>query len=461
MVIASVIFVFNYLPKLVYVSQLEQIKDDGQLIVITRNSPTTYYEGPDGPAGLEYELAKMFADELGVELVLLVPDSLNDLLRQIEAGDAHIAAAGLTITPEREKKFRFGPAYQQISEQLIYNVSNIRPVSLSELDGSLEVVANSSHAERLKQLKKKYPDLSWKESYEMESEELLQMVSDDIIEYTIADSNEFALNQRFLINLRAAFDINGKQSLAWMMPRAGDNSLYLEVQRFFKKIRDNGELQRLLERAYGHVENFDYVGTKIFMRHIGLRLPRFRDLFEKAGEEHNLDWRLLAAMGYQESHWDPDAISPTGVRGIMMLTLKTARDLKIQDRLDPENSISGGARYFRKTLDRMDKNIPEPDRTWMAMAAYNVGYYHLQDARLLAKKLGRDPNRWIDIKETLPLLAKRKWYKQTRYGFARGWEPVQYVENIRSYYDILKWVDEGDLEVTPVPEEFLKIPNSL
>ena len=461
MVIASVIFVFNYLPKLVYVSQLEQIKDDGQLIVITRNSPTTYYEGPDGPAGLEYELAKMFADELGVELVLLVPDSLNDLLRQIEAGDAHIAAAGLTITPEREKKFRFGPAYQQISEQLIYNVSNIRPVSLSELDGSLEVVANSSHAERLKQLKKKYPDLSWKESYEMESEELLQMVSDDIIEYTIADSNEFALNQRFLINLRAAFDINGKQSLAWMMPRAGDNSLYLEVQRFFKKIRDNGELQRLLERAYGHVENFDYVGTKIFMRHIGLRLPRFRDLFEKAGEEHKLDWRLLAAMGYQESHWDPDAISPTGVRGIMMLTLKTARDLKIQDRLDPENSISGGARYFRKTLDRMDKNIPEPDRTWMAMAAYNVGYYHLQDARLLAKKLGRNPNRWIDIKETLPLLAKRKWYKQTRYGFARGWEPVQYVENIRSYYDILKWVDEGDLEVTPVPEEFLKIPNSL
>ena len=403
----------------------------------------------------------MFADDLGVKLTLLVPDSLNDLLRQMETGDVHIAAAGLTITPEREKTFRFGPAYQQISEQLIYNVSNIRPVSLSELDGSLEVVANSSHAEHLQQLKTRHPELSWKESTDMESDELLQMVSDDIIEYTIADSNEFALTQRFLINLRAAFDINGKQSLAWMLPRSDDNSLYLEVQKFFKRIRENGELQRLLERAYGHVENFDYVGTKIFMRHIGLRLPRYRDFFEEAAKEHNLDWRLLAAMGYQESHWDPEAISPTGVRGIMMLTRKTAGDLKIKNRLDPKSSIHGGARYFRKTLDRMDKNIPDPDRTWMAMAAYNVGYYHLQDARLLAKKLGRDPNRWIDIKETLPLLAKRKWYKQTRYGFARGWEPVQYVENIRSYYDILKWVDEGELEVTPVPEEFFKIPNSL
>lgn len=461
MVVASVIFVFNYLPKLAYVSLLEQIKDDGQLIVITRNSPTTYYEGPDGPAGLEYELVKMFADELGVELTLLVPDTLNDLLRQIEAGDAHIAAAGLTITPEREKNFRFGPSYQQISEQLIYNVSNIRPVSLSKLDGSLEVVTNSSHAERLKKLKEKYPALNWKESYDMESEDLLQMVSDNIIEYTIADSNEFALTQRFLINLRAAFDINGKQSLAWMLPRAQDNSLYLEVQKFFKKIRENGELQRLLERAYGHVENFDYVGTKIFMRHIGLRLPRYRDFFEKAAAENGLDWRLLAAMGYQESHWDPDAVSATGVRGIMMLTRRTARELKIKNRLDPKSSIEGGARYFRKTLDRMDKNIPDPDRTWMAMAAYNVGFYHLQDARLMAKRLNKDPNRWIDIKETLPLLAKRKWYKQTRYGFARGWEPVQYVENIRSYYDILKWVDEGDLEVTPVPEEFFKIPNSL
>jgi membrane-bound lytic murein transglycosylase F len=407
-------------------------------------------------------MAKMFADELGVKLTLLVPDSLNDLLSKITSNTAHIAAAGLTITKDREKIFRFGPAYQEITEQLVYNVSNKRPRNLSRIkDGTLEVVANSSHAERLKYLKTATPDLNWKSSYELESEELLQMVSDDIIEYTIADSNELSLNQRFLINLRVAFDIGEAQSLAWVMPQTEDISLFLEVQKFFKKIKANGELTRLIERAYGHVENFDYVGTKIFMRHIEIRLPEFQELFEKAAAEQKLDWRLIAAMGYQESHWDPDAVSSTGVRGIMMLTLKTANDLKIKNRLNPEKSIAGGAKYFKQTLKRMDKNIPEPDRTWMAMAAYNVGYYHIQDARELTKKRNKNPNRWVDVKQTLPLLAKRKWYKQTRYGFARGWEPVQYVENIRSYYDVLKWVDESNSTTTPVPEEFLIIPNSL
>jgi len=460
-VIASIIFIFNYLPKLRGVSLLEQIKNDGQLIVVTRNSPTTYYEDADGPAGLEYEMAKMFAEDLGVELTLLIPDSFDDLLDKVSNNRVHIAAAGLTITKEREKTFQFGPAYQQITEQLVYNVANKRPRSLAKLDGTLEVVANSSHEERLKYLKNSIPDLSWKSNHQQESEELLQMVSDNIIEYTIADSNELALNQRFLINLRVAFDISKPQSLAWAMPKTDDKSLFREVQKFFKKIKENGELKRLLERNYGHVEDFDYVGTKIFMRHIETRLPAFRTFFEKAAKQHGLDWRLIAAMGYQESHWDPDAISPTGVRGIMMLTLKTAKDMNVKNRLDPESSISGGAKYFKKTLQRIDKKITEPDNIWMAMAAYNVGFYHLQDARKITRKLGNDPNRWIDVRQSLPLLAKRKWYKQTRYGYARGWEPVRYVENIRSYYDILKWIDDSNTKTTTVPEEFLKIPNSL
>jgi len=406
-------------------------------------------------------MAKMFADELDVELTLLVPDSLNDLLDSISNNTVHIAAAGLTITKAREKIFRFGPVYQEITEQLVYNIANKRPKNISRLDGTLEVVANSSHEERLNQLKETAAELSWKSNNEIESEELLEMVSDNIIEYTIADSNELALNQRFLINLRVAFDVSEPQSLAWALPKTDDKSLFLAVQKFFKKIKENGELTRMIERNYGHVENFDYVGTKIFLRHIETRLPEFQDFFIDEAAKHNLDWRLIAAMGYQESHWDPDAVSPTGVRGIMMLTLKTAKDLGVKNRLDPESSISGGSRYYRQTLDRIDEKVAVPDRYWMAMAAYNVGYYHLQDARTITRKLEKNPNRWIDVKQALPLLAKKKWYKQTRYGYARGWEPVRYVENIRSYYDILKWVDDGRAVTTPVPEEFLKIPNSL
>jgi len=460
-VIASIIFVFNYLPKLRSVSLLEQIKNDGQLIVATRNSPTTYYEDADGPAGLEYEMAKMFADDLGVELTLLIPDSFDDLLDKVANNEVHIAAAGLTVTKDREKRFQFGPAYQEITEQLVYNVSNKRPRSLRTLDGTLEVLANSSHEESLKFYKGKIPNLTWKPNHQLESEELLQMVSDNIIEYTVADSNELSLNQRFMINLRVAFHLGGSQPLAWALPKNDDKSLFREVQKFFKKIKVNGELRRLIERNYGHVEDFDYVGTKIFMRHIETRLPTYRDFFEQAASEYGLDWRLVAAMGYQESHWDPDAVSPTGVRGIMMLTLKTAKDMAIKNRLDPKSSIQGGAKYFKKTLDRIDKKISAPDNTWMAMAAYNVGFYHLQDARLITRKLDKDPNLWIDVKTALPLLAKSKWYKQTRFGYARGWEPVRYVENIRSYYDILKWVDDSNVETTTVPKEYLKIPNSL
>jgi len=403
----------------------------------------------------------MFADELGVSLTLLIPDSFDDLLDQISKNAIHIAAAGLTVTKEREKIFRFGPTYQEITEQLIYNVSNKRPRSLSRLNGSLEVVANSSHEERLKLLKNDHKNLSWKANHDIDSEELLQMVSDEIIDFTIADSNELLLNQRFLINLRIAFDISEPQQLAWALPQTEDKSLFLEVQKFFTKIKENGELTRLIERNYGHVETFDYVGTKFFMRHIEKRLPSYRTFFEEASKTQDVDWRLIAAMGYQESHWDPDAVSPTGVRGIMMLTLKTARELNIKNRLDPESSIIGGAKYFKQTRDRMDDEITEPDRTWMAMAAYNVGYSHLQDARIITRKLKKNPNLWIDVKEALPLLAQKKWYKQTRFGYARGWEPVRYVENIRSYYDILKWVEESNIVITPEPVEFLKIPNSI
>jgi len=461
-VITCIILIFNHAPKLNNQSLLAQIKADGQLVVITRNSPTTYYEEADGPAGLEYEMAKMFADELGVELTLLIPESLNDLLGKITDNTAHIAAAGLTITKEREKHYRFGPPYQEITEQLVYNAANRRPRNLSQLDnGTLEVVANSSHEERLKYLQAVVKNLNWKSNGALESEELLQMVSDNIIEYTIADSNEFALNQRFFINLRTAFDISEPQLLAWVMPKSDDDSLYLAVQKFFKKIKKNGELNRMIERAYGHTEDFDYVGTKIFMRHIETRLPKYLTMFEKAAIEHDVDWRLIAAMGYQESHWDPDAISPTGVRGIMMLTLKTAKELEVANRRDPKSSIYGGAKYFTKTLERMDESIPQPDRTWMAMAAYNVGYSHLQDARKIARKLDKNPDRWIDVKQVLPLLAKKKWHKDTRYGYARGWEPVSYVENVRSYYDILKWIDDNNNQEITVPEEFLKIPNSL
>ncbi len=458
----SVVLAFKIIPAFNSKNLLEQIKDNGELIVITRNSPTTYYQNAAGPAGLEYELAKMFADQLGVRLKLKVANTLDDLLDQLRSGQVNIAAAGLTITKAREKNFLFGPTYKEVTEQLIYNASQPRPKNLASLgNGLLEIVAHSSHEERLQYLKKVIPDLSWKENHQQDSDELLQLVSDGMIDYTIADSNEFALNQAYYLNLRVAFDISEPEPLAWALHKTNDDSLLLAVQKFFHKIKHDGELARIIERNYGHAEEFDYVGTKVFRRHIKTRLPTYENTFQSAAKKYGLDWHLLAAIGYQESHWNKTARSPTGVRGIMMLTLKTAHELGIKNRLKPADSIAGGAKYFSQILKKMDKNIPQPDRLWMALAAYNVGYSHLKDARKITLLRHEDPNSWYDVKKNLPLLAQKKWYKKTRSGYARGWEPVRYVENIRSYYDLLKWVDEADNRTVTIPAEFLKTPGSL
>lgn len=377
----------------------------------------------------------------------------------MENGVANFAAAGLTITEDRKAFFRFGPPYQDVTEQLVYNINNPRPKTLDDLDGTLEVVAFSSHNETLVKLHKQYPDLEWKEISELESEDLMQLVDDNIVEYTIVDSNEFMLSKRFMLDSRVAFDIGEPKQLGWLFPKSNDNSLYDRATAFFEKIRENGELTRLISRNYSHTSAFDYVGTMIFRRHVAQRLPQYREFFERAGEQYDLDWRLLAAMGYQESQWDPNAVSPTGVRGIMMLTQDTAADVGIDNRIDPQSSIMGGATYFAQTLKRIPDDIQEPDRTWMAMAAYNVGLGHLEDARVLTEEQGKDPHRWFDVKQSLPLLAKRKWYVKTKHGYARGWEPLQYVENIRSYYDILRWIDDSQRVKVTEPDAFSKLPH--
>ena len=418
---------------------LGQVLASGELHVLTRNAGTTYYQGPHGPAGLEYQLLKRFANHLGVKLVITVPDSFNDILKEISQGDAQIAAAGLTVTKDREKLVRFSPPYQTITQEVVYNANKHKPNNLDQLDGIFEVIAHSSHSERLSELRHKHPNLSWIENQEADSTELLSLVSEGLIDYTVADSNEVAINRRFYPELKVAFNISAPQQLAWAFPKTTDTSLYDQAVKFFTQLKQSGELERILKNNYEHASNFDYAGTNAFLGQIHNRLPNYRGYFEEAASLYNIDWRLLAALSYQESHWRPRAVSHTGVRGIMMLTRATAKHLGVEKRTDVRESILGGARYLRALMDKLPDNIKEPDRTWIAVAAYNVGFGHIEDARSITDTRGNNPDKWIDIKSSLPYLAKRKWYKKTHYGYARGWEPVRYVENIRSYYDILVW----------------------
>jgi len=453
---------FKFIPEIAY-SDLEEVLARGELTVITRNSPTTYYEAADGDSGFEHDLIKGFADSLGVKFNLVFADKFSDILPTVTNGHADFAAAGLSITESRRDIVKFTEPYQEVTQQVIYNRANKRPKTIDDLANKhIEVVAGSSHEFNMQQLATEHLELKWQSNETAESDQLLRLVSEKLIEHTIADSNEFMIYQRFFPELKVAFAISKPEQLAWAFPKHKDDSLYSAANDYLNKIKKDGTLQQIIERHFGHTEKFDYVGTRRFIRHISTRLKHYKNHFIKAAEENNLDWKLLAAAGYQESHWNRRAISPTGVRGIMMLTRKTAGQVGVKNRLNAKSSIFGGAKYLAHMIDRMDKNIPNPDRTWMALASYNVGYYHLDDARKITKKLGKDPNKWIDVKESLPLLAQRRWYKKTKYGYARGWEPVKYVENIRSYYDLLAWeVNKSKPAVTPEPSSIKIQPNAL
>ncbi len=416
-------------------TELEKIRDRGVLRIGTLNNQLAYYIGPNGPTGLEYELANQFAQSLGVKLEIQPAHTLAGLFPALARGDIDVVAAGLTLTEDRLENFRPGPAYYDIDQQLVYKKGHWRPRDLSELniDGArIAVVEDSNHSYTLKNIQRDNPDLVWESIRDTDDDELLKQVADGSLDFTIADSNDIALIQRTHPEITVAMELSEDEPVSWFINKSHDDSLYALMIEFFGQKTQNGELAALEEKYFGHINNFDFVDTRAFLRSIEDKLPEWDELFKKYADF--FDWRLLAAISYQESHWNPKAISPTGVRGMMMLTLPTAKSVGVTDRLDPEQSIKGGALYLKKMLERVPDSVNEEEKIWFALASYNIGFGHMMDARRLTKQLGGNPDAWSDVKQNLPLLAKRKYHKQTRYGYARGFEALRYVENIRRYY---------------------------
>jgi membrane-bound lytic murein transglycosylase F len=436
-------------------SQLEQIKKRGVLRIGTLNNQLSYYIGPDGPTGLEYELAERFAKEIGVKLEIKPAYRLSGLFPALESGQVDIVAAGISQSQERLTQFRSGPAYYYVSQQVVYKNGTTRPRNLEqliELDAPVSVVADSHLESTLNEIRKSQPTLNVISS-DADTYDLLKQVSTGDIQFTVANSVDLSLAQRVYPNLSVAFDLTEDKPITWYTNKSEDEGLYALMIEFFGHLKQSGELAQLEEKYLGHVTQFDYVDTRAFVRAIDSTLPKWEPLFKKhAGE---FDWRLISAVAYQESHWNPSAKSPTGVRGMMMLTLPTAKSVGVTNRLDPEQSIEGGVKYLRQMVKRIPDSIAEHEKTWFALASYNVGFGHMMDARRLTKAQGANPDLWSDVKERLPLLRQKKYYSQTRYGFARGDEAMNYVENIRRYYQSII----GHVDKTPATEEEIDLDN--
>lgn len=420
-------------------SKLEQVRTAGELQVLSRNGPISHYQGPEGITGFEYTLLKGFADELGVKLVIKDEAPVEgQLLDDSNKSQFDLASPSIINPHTSNKSYRYTASFMELNLELVYNSTQTAPASIKDLSGKKVLVVNkASIPVPLQELQQSLPDVQWELVENVEMVDLLEMVERGHADYAVVDSAIFDIHRYSYPHTQVAFDLNQAQPLSWAFQPSRDNSLYDAAQKYLAKIKTNGELAKISSHFF---EQFIEVNTDdalMFSLRFDKRFPRWADTIKQASTQYNLDWQLVAAVGYQESQWIPNAQSPTGVRGFMMLTPETARELGVKNLDDPKQSIFGGAKYLRYLLDILPDSIEGEDRLYMALAAYNQGLGHLSDARTLTRRLKGDHNSWKDVSKAFPLLAKQEYYSKATYGYSRGWEPVTFVKNIVNYQKIL------------------------
>ncbi|HIP14445.1 MAG TPA: membrane-bound lytic murein transglycosylase MltF [Sulfurimonas autotrophica] len=459
LVFAFSFFLFGWLSHRVYVPYakkqertiLDRIRAANTLNVVLLNAPSTYYIGPEGPQGFEYDLLKSYADHLGVDLNITTAHTIKEAIELSKQKNIHITSASLAKISSREEKYHFGPSYFEVEEQVICNRGMLRgsnfPRNVEDLAGlSIMVGSDTSYSESLKKFQAEGFDINVTTTAEYSTEELLQKVANHEIDCTVADSNIYALNLRYFPEIALAFSISGREQLAWLLPKNA-KELEADMYAWLNDYNQKGMMTQLKDHYYSYILFFDYYNTKMFYKRIKSRLPKYEKYFKDAAKKFDIPWTLLASVSYQESHWNARAKSFTGVRGLMMLTKRTAKILGVKNRLDPKASVIGGTRHLKQMIKFVPKEVEGENRLKFALAAYNIGMGHIKDAQKLAKKLGLNQNVWSDLKIVLPLLSQKKYYKTLKYGYARGVEPVKYVESIYNYKDILD--KQNEALVTP------------
>ena len=419
-------------------TDLERVLNSGILTMLTTPGPTTFFQDGRGKNGLDYIIANAFAESIGVTLVVRTTTSLRGMLLSVGGPQGDFAAANLVTTKDRFENFNFSKPYLDITQQLIYRRGTEKPKTLLDLNGDLLVIASSSHSENLQEIKKIMPSLQWREQDEIEMNDLIRMVHDGDLDYAIVDSLAYLVSRHIYPNAGMAFEVSDAQPVSWAFSKHGDGTLIKAANEFLVSYIAKGNVSSLKSQLLSQSKNFSVADSKRLGQLVRQRLPKYESAFRLASEQNKLDWHLIAAVSYQESHWNPSAKSPTGVRGLMMLTLDTAKEMGVNNRLDPIQSINGGAAYLAKIKKKLPSRITEPDRTLLALASYNVGFGHLEDARILTQRAGKNADLWSDVRAHLPLLSQPEYYSTVKYGYARGAEPVIYVDNIQYYQHYLR-----------------------
>lgn len=403
------------------------------------DDPVLYQPAPPGgeASGYDYDLLRAFATSRGKVPSVVAASHPEALLALLAKGEVDFVAA-VPVAPN--DAVRYSATVREAKPVIVQHAEALPVDDAEALAGhEIDVLPGTAEEAELRRLSTN-PPIVIEHPRVANGIELLARIADYRTELAASDSAHFDVAVNYYPDLALAQELPGKIAYAWAF-RPQDEALRALADAFIAAFREDGRMARLYDRYFGHINRINTMGASQFIKDMHSLLPHYRTLFQQAQTVTGIDWRLLAALAYQESKWNPLATSYTGVRGIMMLTDDTADRLRVGNRLDPGQSIVAGAKYLAELMERLPANVPEPDRQWLALAAYNLGFGHLNGARQFAVGMKRDPNSWFDMKKVLPLMSRPEYYERLKSGRARGGEAVILVENVRTYYDILRRFD--------------------
>jgi len=417
-------------------NQWQKIEEKGYLTWVTRPSPLTYYNSMEGVIGLEYDILKRFCENNKIKLTVIVADSNKELFEYFDGYNVDIAGANLTFTQERQSKYTATIGYDETSTLLVSSLRKPKIKFLTLLNNLKGAILNNSSYETIAhRLEKKYKanitKIDGKSMYE-----LMQMVTEGSIDYTLSDENIVEIYSAYIPKLRKGEKLTESSDLVFYIRNSEDNSLKLKLDKYIKKYKFQNKVNKYKAFIVNTLPNTKPADTVQFLKNYKNRWSNVKPIIYTIAEKYKLSPILLGAISYQESHWNPSAVSPTLVKGLMMLTKAVADEQNVIDRFDPLQSLEGGARHFIKMMNVIPERIPDPDKTSFALAAYNLGYGHVEKARVLAQRAGKSPDLWKDVKEFLPLLNDMEGSR------ADGKTAVRYVENIRAYQNLLQWKEQ-------------------
>ena len=424
-------------------SRLDRVRHAGTLRVAVPVDP-----GIDHAAfqDLHHALLREFANRLDVTVSLVEAESQARMLELLARDEVDLAVPGRPLPPHLPPHFYVGAGYVDSQTYVVCNSPSRAARALQQLLDQRDIRVSASDGYLARLAAAGSPRIRLVPQAPAGTASLLESVAAGDLGCTFAQADEISRARQRLPNLQPGEAVGPPGPVGWVVRNTRDVSLIGQVDRFFLHARKSGLLAQLRQQDRGLTRRFEVVDFEGFRLALATKLPRFEAAFRSAGTQYGIDWRLLAALAYQESRWNPHAESPHGAGGLMMLVTDTARAMGCRNRFDAGDSILAAARYIATLRDSLANEVAEPHRTWMTLAAYNLGPQGLARARQRVAAQGGDPGRWPEVRRVLPTLQRG----------ARAWEPVFHVESVRRYFALLSLDTAPSQRATMSAREALK-----